>query len=123
MARITSLTRDWTHAPVVEVQSLGHWTTKEVPKDQILKEENYLNKYSIKEGRPGNQGTKESGNQEKKENGQLDEEEGEGGEEEMMKMLVTSSNETKKQKAGLWLLLGNELLMCTTTWMDFDSII
>ena len=82
-----------------------------------------MNKYSIQEGRPGNQGTKESGNQAKKENGQLDEEEGEGGEEEMMKMLVTSSNETKKQKAGLWLLLGNELWMCTTTWMDFDSII
>ena len=83
------------------VRSHGHWTTREVPKDQILKEENYLNKYSIQEGRPGNQGTKESGNQAKKENGQLDEEEGEGGEEEMMKMLVTSSNETKKQKAGL----------------------
>ena len=28
-------------------QSLSHWATREVPKDQILKEENYLNKYSI----------------------------------------------------------------------------
>ena len=97
----SSLTRDQSWAPALGARSHGHWTTREVPKDQILKEENYLNKYSIQEGRPGNQGTKESGNQAKKENGQLDEEEGEGGEEEMMKMLVTSSNETKKRKAGL----------------------
>ena len=82
-----------------------------------------MNKSFIKVDRAGNQGTKESGNLEKKENGQFNKEEGEGGEKEMVRMLVTLNNETKKQKAVLWLLLGNELLMYTTIQMDFDSII
>ena len=28
---LSSLTRDQTHAPKVEAQSLNHWTTREVP--------------------------------------------------------------------------------------------
>ena len=28
---LSSLTRDWTHAPALEAQHLNHWTTREVP--------------------------------------------------------------------------------------------
>ena len=33
---ITSLTRDWTQASAEEVQSLNHWTTREVPENVFL---------------------------------------------------------------------------------------
>jgi len=33
---LSSVTRDGTHAPAVEVQSLNHWTAREVPPRDLL---------------------------------------------------------------------------------------
>ena len=33
---LSALTRDWTHTPCVERQSINHWTTREVPKIQFF---------------------------------------------------------------------------------------